>query len=357
VWFSGCGHTSHLRQGRRQGCHRKFDGIVSKTPRTGTFDIRQKGDAFDTQVFYERAKKDIFEMKKLLVTFSGGETSAYMVDYLVKNKKHEYEMVFAFANTSKEREETLVFADKIDKHYNLNLIYVEGVFSMQKGVGTTYRIVDFATAKRGGEVFEDMIKSFGISNKTFPHCTRELKTNPLKKLAKDLFGSGYYTAVGIRQDEIDRVNPNWQKIKYYYPLVQDAPATKAHVNDFWRKMPFRLKLKGYQGNCDKCWKKSLRKLMTIAKEDRMKGVKDTWWSDMEDIYGNYVPEHRERNTDENYKITFFRNNMSWRDIDEMSKYPFKLADDDTINYDTQELLFNINIDSNGGGCTESCEPF
>jgi 3'-phosphoadenosine 5'-phosphosulfate sulfotransferase (PAPS reductase)/FAD synthetase len=47
-----------------------------------------------------------------------------MVHWLLENKSDEYEMIFVFANTSKEREETLIFADKVDKKYNINLVLV-----------------------------------------------------------------------------------------------------------------------------------------------------------------------------------------------------------------------------------------
>ena len=47
--------------------------------------------------------------KKLLVTFSGGETSAFMSYWLHKHKRDEYEIVFVFANTGMESNETLLF--------------------------------------------------------------------------------------------------------------------------------------------------------------------------------------------------------------------------------------------------------
>lgn len=67
------------------------------------------------------------------------------------------------------------------------------------------------------------------------------------------------------------------------------PTNKPMINFYWKNMPFRLELKGYQGNCKTCWKKSDKKLYQIAKEnpnafDFMKR--------MEDKYGNFFPKHR-----------------------------------------------------------------
>ena len=159
--------------------------------------------------------------KKFFVSFSGGESSAFMVDWMERNKKPDDEILYAIANTSKEREETLEFANKVDKYFGLNLVWIEAKFHGIRGVGTTYKIVDFESAKRNGEVFEEMIREYGIPNQKYPHCTRELKTTPLQKLAKDILGDDYITVIGIRADEIDRVKSDWRELNYYYPLVHN----------------------------------------------------------------------------------------------------------------------------------------
>ena len=46
------------------------------------------------------------EKEKLFVAFSGGETSGYMAQYLKKHKQDQYDMIFIFANTGQENEET-----------------------------------------------------------------------------------------------------------------------------------------------------------------------------------------------------------------------------------------------------------
>ena len=209
------------------------------------------------------------EPRKLFISFSGGETSAFMTLWLLENKREEYdEIVVLFANTGQENEETLRFVDRCDKRFGFNVVWVEA--EVQQGrVGTKHRVVDFETASRDGRPFEDMIKKYGIPNQAYPHCTRELKLRPMQSYFRDLGWKKltFDTAVGIRSDEIDRMAPKNGEFKTIYPLITDVPMTKPMINDFWRSQPFRLNLAGYQGNCKWCWKKTPRKLMTLINED------------------------------------------------------------------------------------------
>lgn len=290
-------------------------------------------------------------MRNLLVSFSGGETSAYM-GYLIKQKLlgNWDRVVFVFANTSKENEETLEFIKKCDDAYGFGTVWIESTYKEGKGVG--YRVVDYDTAKRNGEVFEDMIKAYGLPNQAFPHCTRELKTQPITRWAKDQFkGQPYYTAIGIREDEIDRIDSKHKEKRYYYPLCENG-ITKQHVNAFWKSQPFRLNLKGYEGNCDLCWKKSTRKLITILKHNPEKAE---WWNDMTEKYGDYIPPHRNR-SGEMISGSFYRKSMSVKELVDLSKQEFVEAMDDTQNTNIQTSIFDQELDK-GFGCEESCEPF
>lgn len=211
-------------------------------------------------------------VKNLLVSFSGGETSAFMSQWLNKHyEKYGYEnIVFVFANTGLENEQTLEFVEQCDKHFNLNVQWVEANVNPNKGDGTDYYLTDFDNAKRNGEPFESVISKYGIPNQMYPHCTRELKEVPIRKFARNWFnGESYHTAIGIRSDEADRINNKANDMGFIYPLINRKmiPATKPMINFYWASMPFRLNLKGYQGNCVTCWKKSDKKLFKIAKEN------------------------------------------------------------------------------------------
>lgn len=211
-------------------------------------------------------------MKNLLVSFSGGETSAFMAQWL-KNHYEDYgyeNIVFVFANTGLENEQTLEFVDRCDRHFGLGVHWIEADVIHEYKKGTKFYKTDFKSASRDGEPFEEMIKKYGIPNQSYMHCTRELKISPVSAFGKEWFnGEKYHIAIGIRKDEIDRMNPMAKKMGYIYPLISNnmIPSTKPMVNFYWRAMPFRLELKGYQGNCVTCWKKSDKKLYQIAKEN------------------------------------------------------------------------------------------
>ena len=178
-------------------------------------------------------------------------------------------------------------------------------------------------------------------------CTRELKSYAIKSYAKQIGFKNYKTAIGIRADEIDRINPNHEKKGFIYPLVS-AGTTKSDVNKFWINNDFDLQLKGYEGNCDFCFKKSLRKLLTLTIEQPKKLE---WWQEMEKKYSDYVPITRKA---QNKKTTFFRNRLTTNDLIELSKQNFEKAKDDSKYVETQLSLFELDISN---GCVESCEVF
>ncbi len=99
-----------------------------------------------------------------------------------------------------------------------------------------------------------------------------------------------------------------------------------------------------------CFKKSLRVLMTVTKENPQLA---DWWREMENKYA-----YKRFDKDSDIKNTFYRDRMSIDDIIEESKFPFKLAEDKSKGYDTykQMMMWDNYLDSNGG-CTESCEVF
>jgi hypothetical protein len=280
----------------------------------------------------------LIRMKNLLVSFSGGETSAFMAQWL-NNHYEEYgyeNIVFVFANTGLENEQTLEFVERCDKHFKLNVQWIEADVIHEYRKGTRYYRTNFDEASRNGEPFEQMIIKYGIPNQNFPHCTRELKQAPIKAFGKEWFnGEKYHTAIGIRQDEADRINTKAKEMGFIYPLISSKmiPATKPMINFYWRSMPFRLELKGYQGNCATCWKKADKKLYQIAQENHKAF---DFMDKMEEKYSigrNGKP------------ITFFRKDRSAKQILEEAKNW-----NGKIKNDADEYTYQLDL---LGG--ESCE--
>lgn len=221
----------------------------------------------------------------IVVSFSGGRTSAYMAKKLIE-KHGKNNLFFVFANTGKENIETLDFIQECSFRWGIHINWIEADVSDEHGVGTTYKIVSYETASRNGEPFSAVNKKYGLANKSFPHCTRELKERPIKKFVKDVFGNDYLMAIGIRADERRRVNRlKAEKENWIYPLVDDFPTIKRHIEEFWAKQPFKLLIPDYLGNCDLCWKKSQKKRLRIIQEYPEKA---DWWEAEERKDGEYV---------------------------------------------------------------------
>lgn len=283
-------------------------------------------------------------MDKLLVSFSGGKTSAFMTKWILDNWSNMYDIKVVFANTGKERSETLDFVNQCDKNLGFKVIWVEAKINEGRK-GTGHSIVSYESASRNGEPYEEMIKKYGIPNVSFPHCTRELKTSPIHHYIKSLGWSGYYTAIGIRADEFDRMDSKRKEKRYLYPLVSNN-IVKKDIQEFWLTQDFNLNLNEHQGNCNKCFKKTLRKLLTIELEERESGNIDRWWHDMENKYQYHVPVTQKNRP---FPIRFNRKNITCNEITELSKQPFErfIPNEPLKESDLEDL----------GSCSESCEAF
>jgi len=193
------------------------------------------------------------QRKRIAVSFSGGRSSALMCELLLKNTPN-VEKIFVFMNTGQEHWKTLEFVKKCDEHYGLNLVYLEAVVHPGRK-SSTHKVVTYETLSRKGEPYEAMIQKYGIPNLDFPHCTRELKTNPFNSYLRSIGWDSVKVALGIRFDEPSRIkNPD----KFLYPL-NEAGIEKQDVLDHWKAMPFDLGIEEREGNCVWCWKKSDKK--------------------------------------------------------------------------------------------------
>lgn len=129
--------------------------------------------------------------KNLLVCRSGGRTSEFMYKRLLSEYSDEYNIVGIFANTGWEHEKTLEFVNNNDidneKLFGVDPVWVEAVVHAGR-VSSTHKIVTYETASRNMEPFKDVASKYGVPSKAYPHCTRELKENPIHDYVKNVLG-------------------------------------------------------------------------------------------------------------------------------------------------------------------------
>jgi len=215
-------------------------------------------------------------MKKgKLISFSGGRSSAMMLKIMLDNDMIDANTVVAFANTGKEREETLEFVRDCEINFGVKIWWVE--YIPQKPL---YGIVDFQTASRNGEPFEALTqKAKYLPNAVQRICTGDLKINPMNRLMKKYFGyTRYEKFMGIRADEMRR----YLKLKddAKMPLF-DMQVTKQRVREFWDAQSFDLKIKDGWGNCDLCFQKGRAYTGKLVKLIREEPERADWWIAME----------------------------------------------------------------------------
>jgi hypothetical protein len=287
---------------------------------------------------------------KISISFSGGRSSAVMTKLLLDQYRDTHEICVTFANTGCEHPATLDFIDACDRHWGFNTIWVEAVVDPTPGVGVRHRIVDFDSASRKGEPFEAVIQKYGLPNSTSPMCTTRLKENVLTSYRNSIgWRRGQkldsVTAIGIRADEIDRMRTDSEKEGFIYPLVE-AGFTKSMVNSYLRPFSWDLKLPSdAYGNCSWCWKKSDRKLFTIALEDPSVF---SFPARMESLYSENKPGTKACSNDGRRYL--FRNHRSTLDILEQANSFQGLKYRDVV----QCSIFDFDLDRSSG-CSESCE--
>lgn len=214
-----------------------------------------------------------------LVSFSGGRTSAYMLWLILQawGGALPAGVHVLFANTGKERRETLDFVAECASQWDVVVHWVERL------PAGDYREVDHATASRNGEPFEQLIRerSF-LPNPVTRFCTTELKIRTMKEW---MLAQGYEhwnNAVGIRADEPRRVAKYKERTRkerwdVVLPLAV-AGITVEDVRAFWNRQPFDLRLRPWEGNCDLCFLKGRLKRERIMRD--RPDLAD-WWSRQE----------------------------------------------------------------------------
>jgi 3'-phosphoadenosine 5'-phosphosulfate sulfotransferase (PAPS reductase)/FAD synthetase len=222
-----------------------------------------------------------------LWSFSGGRTSGYMLWRALEAYGGQLpsDHVVTFANTGKEREETLRFVHECGTRWNVPIVWLEFV-SRSGPAERRYERVSFNSASRDGTPFARLITAKSYTpNSMMRFCTELLKVETIRHFVQtELSWKHWSNVVGLRHDEGHRVlkrlasndegkSPWTSKM----PLAT-AKVTKADVMAFWAKQDFDLGLKSYEGNCDLCFMKGRGKLKNLIRENP--GAVD-WWIEQE----------------------------------------------------------------------------
>lgn len=233
-----------------------------------------------------------------LISFSGGRSSALMLWRILQAHGGTMppELVVAFANTGRERPETLHFVEECSRRWGVHVHWVEWRDDNQE-----FDVVGPNSASRHGEPFDALIdKKQRVPNGQERWCTQYLKVRPLQGLMR-LIGYGesgdYREPIGLRHDEGHRILTGMARAEktgrgVCYPLA-NAKITKRDVLAFWwgpdrryetsvRPQGFDLELPDLWGNCDLCF------AMGVAiREERVRQDPSIapWWAAAEKRVG------------------------------------------------------------------------
>lgn len=213
-----------------------------------------------------------------LISFSGGRTSAYMLKMILDAHGGTLpdDVHVCFANTGKEREETLRFVHECATRWSVRVYWLE-----RADTDRGFAEVGFNSASRAGEPFAALIARKGyLPNSVTRYCTLELKIRVMRDFARAMDWRRWDSIVGLRADEPSRVasaiarNASGKEpFRAVIPLYH-AGITNRDVRAFWAEQDFDLGLLPFEGNCDACFLKARPKLFEV--ERTSPGTLD-WW--------------------------------------------------------------------------------
>lgn len=240
-----------------------------------------------------------------LISFSGGRTSAYMLYQILQAHGGALpaDVHVTFANTGKEREETLRFVHECSVRWGVPIRWLE--WRDREGRKTPaaerFEEVGYNSASRQGEPFKALIqRKRYLPNAVTRFCTAELKIDTMKQFMLAHGYARWTNVVGLRHDEGHRLlkqyarndlgNERWIS---YMPLDKARVTKREHVMPFWlgenidprnlvAPLPqgFDLGLRDYEGNCDGCM---LKGFGVLSYQERERPGYLDGWIEMESI--------------------------------------------------------------------------
>jgi 3'-phosphoadenosine 5'-phosphosulfate sulfotransferase (PAPS reductase)/FAD synthetase len=198
-----------------------------------------------------------------LISFSGGRTSGYMLWHILDahDGKLPDDVHVCFANTGKEREETLRFVHECATRWGVRVRWLEFVTDLVSvGAAGRFEEVGYNSASRDGEPLSRLIerKQALFSTIKGRWCTERCKVGAMHDFmeASGFPRGSYIEVIGFRADEYDRVyelprKPKNADRRLAFPLAE-AGVRKGDVLRWWEAQPFDLELPRGTGNCDHC---------------------------------------------------------------------------------------------------------
>ena len=225
-----------------------------------------------------------------VVNVSGGRSSGYMLARILHAHGGELprNTVACFANTGKEREETLEFVDRMSRAWNVPITWLEYRYRSEAQGGAkdpkhAHAVVNFESASRNGEPFQQMngVRKM-LPTAKVRACTAQLKVETIERYCIRDRGWPNRRAlchvIGIRADEPHRIRKAlYEECRMEYPMV-DARVTKQDVRRFWEEQPFDLMIDSWKGNCDLC---PLKRKGTLLQTMREEPWRAQWWIEEE----------------------------------------------------------------------------
>lgn len=269
-----------------------------------------------------------------IVSFSGGRTSAYLVNVIEETRKSkDWNVTYVFMDTGAEHPATYDFIRNVVDYFGIELVTLKCVINPELGKGTTYRVVSIDDIGYDLTVFTNMVNKYG--NPYIPggnFCTDQLKSITYRKWVDDHFKGEEITSwIGIRIDEKRRLKkkPN---VRY---LAELSAMEKPDIIGWWKEMPFDLETPEHMGNCMFCIHKQPSKL-ALGARDMPKHAEE--WMKMAESARVTKPDLPAGN--------MYRHKKSLRQI--VATFS-----------DIETEVLRKNIEMRGGydteACTESCE--
>lgn len=236
-----------------------------------------------------------------LISFSGGRTSAYMLWRILQAHGGSLpdDVHVCFANTGKEREETLRFVHECGARWGVPIIWLEWREGAGHETEDRFEVVGFNSASRNGEPLRAIFqRKKYLPNAVTRFCTAEAKIETMKQYMLSLGYKNWTNVVGLRADEAHRLlkqvlrNISGKECwRSSCPLAVGG-VIKRHVMRFWlggnqwgtdRRYPlpqgFDLGLDDHEGNCDACM---LKGYLVLAHVERQRPGTLDWWIERED---------------------------------------------------------------------------